>query len=167
LIGAWEFVPRLRKGRWLKFHRWFGLLYVAGIFISSTTGLLMAAHNPHGWVARAGFSTLALVWFTTTWLAYRTAVRRDIAAHRRWMIRSYGITLAVVTVRFLAKPRLGMSPEEWYPLMTWLCWVPNYVAAELYVRSTDFLGRIRVHRASLRKDASQGRVTTQSATAPA
>ena len=146
VIGIWEFVPRLRKGAWLKYHRWFGTAYVVGIFVSSTTGFLMALHNPHGWIARAGFATLAVFWFTTTYFAYTTARRRDIAAHRRWMIRSYGITLAVVSVRFLAKPRFGVDPEVWYPLMTWICWVPNYVVAELYVRSTDYLGRVRLGR---------------------
>jgi hypothetical protein len=31
---------------------------------------------------------------------------------------------------------------EWYPLKTWLCWVPNLILAELYVRVTDFKGRL-------------------------
>jgi len=142
LIGIWEFLPSLRRGSALRIHRWFGKVYVVAILVSSVTGLVLALHSTHGWIARAGFGTLAIVWFTTTWMAYSTVVGRDLKAHRRWMIRSYGITLAVVTVRLLAKPKFGIEPALWYPIMTWLCWVPNFALAEAYVRLTDFKGRI-------------------------
>jgi uncharacterized membrane protein len=151
LIGIWEFLPSLRKGYALNLHRWFGKIYVIGIFVSSSTGFVLALHNVHGWAARAGFATLAVTWFTTTWFAYTTVLARDLEAHRRWMIRSYGVTLAVVTVRLLAKPKLGIEPADWYPIMTWLCWVPNVAVAEIYVRLTDFKGRVSIGRGRARR----------------
>lgn len=151
LVGIWEFLPSLRKGYALRLHRWFGKVYVAGILVSSTTGFVLALHNPHGWAARAGFATLAVTWFTTTWMAYSTVVARDLVAHRRWMIRSYATTLAVVTVRLLAKPKFGIDAAAWYPVMTWLCWVPNFLVAEIYVRVTDFKGRVSIGRMPLRR----------------
>ena len=57
------------------------------------------------------------------------------------MIRSYGISLAVVTIRFLGTPE-GMTKAEWFPYLTWLCWVPNFLIAELYVRITNERGRL-------------------------
>ena len=94
-----------------------------------------------GYGARAGFMTLAVFWFMTTLLAYTTVRKFDFAAHRKWMLRSYAVTLATVTVRFIHEP-IGLSEEIWYPMMTWACWVPNLLIAELYIQITDNQGMI-------------------------
>lgn len=128
-----------------RLYRWLGTVYCVGIWISAVTGFLLATANEHGVVARAGFGMLGIVWFVTTFYAYRTARAKDFVAHRVWMIRSYAITLAVVTVRpmFLFGPPAGLEAEAWYQLATWLCWVPNLAVAEIYARSTDFSGRLK------------------------
>jgi uncharacterized membrane protein len=139
-LGPWGFLTEFQT-KYRVWHRRLGQVYVICIFISSATGFVLAQANRFGPIAVAGFSTLAVVWFGTTYVGYVTIRHGDLLGHRRWMIRSYAITLAVLSVRLLPMPG-GMTMAEWYPLKTWLCWVPNLILAELYVRVTDFKGRL-------------------------
>jgi len=57
-------------------------------------------------------------------------------AHRRWMVRSWALTLAAVTLR-LYLPLvmvLDLPFLPWYRAISFLAWVPNLVAAELWLR---------------------------------
>lgn len=51
------------------------------------------------------------------------------------MIRSYTLCLAAVTLRVYLPiaEAAGIPFESAYPAITWLCWVPNLVAAEWLV----------------------------------
>jgi uncharacterized membrane protein len=140
IFGPWLFLPRFRV-RHMKIHRVMGMCYVIGVLTSSIIGFLLGSINQYGVAAKFGFMTLAVFWFTTTALGYWTIRQSNWIAHRRWMIRSYGISLAVVTIRFLGTPE-GMTKAEWFPYLTWLCWVPNFLVAELYVRVTNERGRL-------------------------
>ena len=147
LLGLIAFSSRARRLS-LRVHRWIGTVYCIAIWISAITGGLLAAANGHGILAKLGFGCLAIAWFTTTYFAYVTARRKELIEHRRWMIRSYALTLAVVTVRplFLFGPPAGLEPETWYVMITWLCWVPNLVAGEIYARSTLYSGKLARRR---------------------
>ena len=145
LLGLFAFSTNAR--RWSPhLHRHLGTIYCICIWLSAVAGFLLAIANGHGFVAKAGFGSLALVWFMTTWQAYATARRKDFVTHRRWMIRSYAITLAVVSVRpmFLFGPPAGLDDATWYQIVTWLCWVPNLIVGEFYVRTTDYAGRLHL-----------------------
>jgi uncharacterized membrane protein len=142
LIGPWGFVRGVFRTRLRPLHRWMGLAYVYFIFVSAITGFALALVNPFGWFARAGFSLLAIVWFFTTWFAYQAARNKDFRTHREWMIRSFLVTMAVVTVRLLPTPE-GVALANWFPWLTWLCWVPNLIAAEIYIRISTFKGEYR------------------------
>ncbi|MEL7303533.1 MAG: DUF2306 domain-containing protein, partial [Pseudomonadota bacterium] len=126
LIGFFSFSTAARRMS-LKWHRWTGTAYCVCIWISAVTGLALATANTQGVLAQAGFSCLAIAWFTTTTMAYRTARAKQLIAHRQWMIRSFSLTLAVLAVRPIVHfaPGTGLPIEIWYPAMTWLCWVPN------------------------------------------
>ena len=67
------------------------------------------------------------------WLEPRA--RFGIAAHRRWMTRSYALTFATVTLR-LWLPRLAaIFPfETAYQTVSWLAWVPNLLIVEWAIR---------------------------------
>jgi len=70
------------------------------------------------------------------WLRVRS---RDYAAHREWMIRSYALCLAAVTLRVYLplSAMAGIPFSESYPAISWLCWVPNLIIAEWFlVRSS-------------------------------
>lgn len=135
LIGAVQFVGPLRR-RLPAIHRWSGRLYAVACLVGGAGGLMLAAGSTAGPIAGWGFGLLAVAWMTTTAMGWRTALSRDFAGHRRWMIRSWALTLAAVTLRLqmLAAPLLPMDGLESFRLIAWLCWVPNLVVADLYLR---------------------------------
>ena len=165
-IGLIAFSSRARRWSW-RVHRWIGTTYCMTIWISAITGGMLAAANEHGILAKMGFGTLAVVWFMTTYWAYTTARAKDFIAHRRWMIRSFAVTLAVVSVRpmFLFPPPFGLELETWYVMVTWLCWVPNLIAGEIYARVTMYSGRLELEK-DLKRRERQG-TAGQPATSPA
>ena len=52
------------------------------------------------------------------------------------MIRSFALTFAAVTLRLYipASQMAGIPFDTAYPVIAWLCWVPNLLVAELFVR---------------------------------
>ncbi len=125
--GPLQFWARLRSVA-PAVHRWIGRLYLcAGVLLGGISGLYMASHAYGGPVSRVGFGALAIAWLYTglrAWLAIRA---RDVPAHRRWMVRNYALTFAAVTLRLYVPAALasGMEFATAYPLIAWLCWLPN------------------------------------------
>jgi len=73
---------------------------------------------------------------TVTTLALKAALERRFAAHRAWMIRSFALTFAAVTLR-LYLPLLLVVPVPFltgYAAISFLCWVPNLMVAEAFLK---------------------------------
>jgi len=136
-LGAFQFMPRLRARR-PGLHRASGRLYGAAILVAGLGALGMAANANGGLLSSVGFALLAILWIGTTANAIRLAIARDIPAHRRWMIRSFALTFAAVTLRLELAVMVvsGMTYLEAIPILAWLCWVPNLLVAELILRRT-------------------------------
>jgi uncharacterized membrane protein len=136
-IGAFQLNAWLRV-RCIGAHRWLGRLYVAGVAIGGIAGFRLAMASSGGHVAQAGFALMAMCWVGCTFAAYRHVRAGDLPAHRRWMIRSYALTLAAVTLRiYLPVSQIAGIPFAMaYPAISWLCWVPNLLAAEALIRFT-------------------------------
>jgi uncharacterized membrane protein len=136
LVGPLQFRSQLRARR-PKLHRVLGRVYVTGCLVGGVTGLLLALGATTGLVSTAGFGSLALVWLFTTAKAWRLAVRRELAQHREWMIRSFALTFAAVTLRVYLPiaQTLPVEPEDAYRAISFLCWVPNLLVAEVYLRT--------------------------------
>lgn len=135
LLGSLQFLPVLRRGSRPP-HRWVGRVYVAGCLIGGLAGLVLAVGSHAGPIASAGFGALAVLWIATTSLGWRAAVQGRFDEHRRWMIRSWALTLAAVTLR-LYLPLvmiLDLPFPPWYRAISFACWVPNLIAAELWLR---------------------------------
>lgn len=136
-IGPLQFLPRLRSAR-PRLHRWLGRLYLGiGVLIGGLAGLLMAFHAFGGAVGRLGFGMLAVLWLYTGLRAFLAIRVRDVATHRRWMVRNFALTFAAVTLRMWlpASVASGVPFELAYPVIAWLCWVPNLAVAELLLGS--------------------------------
>ena len=137
LTGPFQFLPGIRKGRWLKAHRWLGRMYLLGILFGGLSGLYMAQLAYGGIVSRLGFSALAGAWLYTGYRAYRHIRKKEVEPHRRWMIRNYALAFAGVMLRvwvplFVAS---GIDFTAAYVVIAWLCWVPNLLLAEWMIRS--------------------------------
>jgi uncharacterized membrane protein len=136
-LGPVQFNRRV-LGRHRAFHRQLGTLYVACCLFVGVAGLYMSAYSFGGWVTHLGFGTLAVLLLATTLRAYAAARRRNIATHRRWVLRSYALVFAAVTLR-IELPLLATVFGDFLPgyqVVAWLCWVPNALWAEWYVRRT-------------------------------
>ena len=116
-------------------HRWLGRIYGVAILLSGVGGLILALRTDAGPIAASGFATLAVFWLGTTAYAVYLAMQRRIQEHRVWMIRSAALTLAAVTLRLYLPILASMFGfETGYPLVAWLCWVPNVLLAEYLIR---------------------------------
>ena len=131
LTGPCQFLPRLRS-RSLNLHRWLGRIYCGAVLAGWVASLPIAAHAQTGNVASAGFLSLGAFWIVTTAAAYFSIRAGRVQAHREWMIRSYALTAAAITLRsYLPLLLVNHVPlTTAYPLVAWLCWMPNLAFAE-------------------------------------
>lgn len=136
-LGAFQFMPRARSLA-PGLHRWSGRVYGAAILLGAVAALGMLATANGGLAAQTGFGLLAVAWIATTAVAVRFAVQRRFADHRRWMIRSYALTFAAVTLRLYlgAMMAAGMDYVDAIGFLAWVSWLPNLAAAEVLVRRT-------------------------------
>lgn len=134
LSGFSQFFPKLRQKR-LGLHRVLGKIYVVAVVFSGGAGLAIAFFATGGVIPAMGFALLALLWLFTTFKAYSSIKKRTIDAHQRWMIRSYALCFAAVTLRIYLPLFQGVLEMEFinaYRIIAWLCWVPNLIIAEFY-----------------------------------
>lgn len=118
-----------------------GRTYVVAVLIGGLGALRLAVVSQHGWVTHLGFGLLAILWLFSTTRAYIAIRSRDEARHKEWMIRSYSLTFAAVTLRIYIPLSLaaGIPDAQAYQAISWLCWVPNIVLAEWLVRRRQSL----------------------------
>ena len=135
LTGPWQFMPRVRA-RWPQVHRWLGRVYILACLVGGFAGLLLASGSTAGPIARSGFGLLALVWMGINAQGLRLALTGRYAEHRQWMIRSFSLTFAAVTLRVMlpAGQALGLPFLAVYQAAAWLSWLINLAGAELYIR---------------------------------
>jgi len=135
IIGPLQFLPRIITKRWIGLHRWLGRVYLLGILVGGVAGLYMATLAQGGFPARLGFVILAVLWLTGGAIAYWRMLHRDIQSHRQWMVRTYALTFAAVTLRLWLTlfQVLGIPLAEGYVAVAWLSWVPNLIVAEAIV----------------------------------
>ena len=134
VIMPFQFNATLRGSR-PRLHRTLGRIYVIACVIAGVCGLWLAIGTQAGLVAMFGFGLLALIWIYATVQAYVTARARNIAQHKRWMIRSGALTFAAVTLRLYLGVGVvtGGEFEAIYALVAWACWVPNLIIAEWWL----------------------------------
>jgi hypothetical protein len=135
LVSPLQLIPALRRGR-PRLHRWLGRIYVVGCTVGGLAGLPLAFGSAAGPIATMGFGGLAVAWLATTLVGWRAGTQKQVAEHRRWMVRSFSLTYAAVTLRiYLAiLPALPIAFVSGYRVVSFLCWVPNLVLAELLLR---------------------------------
>ena len=122
----------------MSWHRFLGKTYLAAVLCSGAAALYIAMFANGGIVSVVGFGGLAMAWLFTTAQAYIAIRKKEIDSHQYWMIRSYALCFAAVTLRiWLPLFQLGLHMDfmEAYRIIAWLCWVPNLIVAEIIVRN--------------------------------
>lgn len=134
-LMPFQHLPKMRLNH-IRLHRTLGRLYVVSVTLSGLGGIGLAGTTNAGNVAALGFGLLGVAWVGTTIMAVKLAIQKRISEHRVWMIRSSALTFAAVTLRlyiplFMAA---GAPFEPAYVAISWLCWVPNLLIVEFYLR---------------------------------
>ena len=127
LLGAIQFLPKFQISRMPVSHRWVGRAYGIAVLFAGISGFWVALDAKGGVVATSGFALLAGIWVFVTAMGINYARQRLFTEHRRWMLRSFALTLAGVTLRLqlLLFSVAGLSYTEASVYLAWSCWVPN------------------------------------------
>ncbi len=131
IIGPFQFLKKLRTGRYSKIHRWFGRLYLLSVLIGGLGGSYLGTIAYGGPMARLGFMTIAAIWLVSGFMAYINIRNKKIEPHRKWMIVNYAITFAGVTLRLwqIVFGTIGLDFLTSYNIVAWLSWAPNLLIA--------------------------------------
>jgi hypothetical protein len=134
LTVPFQFLPAIRRRRAV--HRWVGRTYAAAVVIGGAAGLALSLGTTAGPIAGVGFGLLAVTWLYVTGQGWLTARARRFDEHRRWMIRSFALTFAAVTLRIYMPAAMlaHLDAAQAYRAIAWLAWVANLMVAELYLR---------------------------------
>ena len=129
-----------------RLHRVFGYIYVTDVLlITGPAGLLMGFYANGGITSRIAFVSLALLWIFFTAMALLKARQKNFKAHRRFMIRSYALTLSAITLRawkYAITNSIELPPMDVYRVVAWLGWVGNLLVAEYIIRRAGILKKI-------------------------
>jgi len=140
VVGAFQFLPALRRGR-RSWHKMAGRVLLPAGFILALSGLWMASFSalpvgdgPALRVIRLAFGTYMVVSLA---LAVRAIVRRKFTIHGAWMTRAYALAVAAGTQAIFLIPvsmLLGSTHELGRAVAMGAAWLVNLGVAELVIR---------------------------------
>lgn len=120
-----------------RLHEMLGEIYVISVGLSAAGAALLVPHALGGAVGVAGFLVLTVFWANSTGLGALNTLCGNRIEHRAWMIRSYALTVAGVSLRLqspILTGLLDLSFDAVYAITAWSSWVPNLIVAEALVR---------------------------------
>ena len=136
LAGPFQFRADLRD-RFRRAHRVLGRVYVAAAVGIGMSGLYMSFYSFGGPITHVGFGLLGALTLATTGTAFVRIRAGDVESHREWMLRSFALIFAAVTLR-IELPLLIMAHRgeftPAYQWVAWVSWVPNLLWAEWWIR---------------------------------
>jgi uncharacterized membrane protein len=136
IIGPFQFSKAFRN-KFTTTHRWLGRIYLTAILIGSISSTYLAWTSAYrinfSWAF--GLQCLAFAWIATASMAYVSVMRRRIMQHKEWMIRSYVVTFAFVSFRWLNELTIvkNLMPEfvERGPTVIWFSWTIPLLITEI------------------------------------
>lgn len=167
LLAPLQFSDRLRQ-RFAGLHRILGRLYVVGAFILAPLGAYIQYLQERQGAPRS-FTVLgvidAVMLMGTTLVALAFAIKRKIAQHRQWMIRSYAVALVFLEVRFI----LGVTGWEQLGVeivqaVIWSCMALSLLIADVINNWQELRGALK---SPVKSPAPAKRKTLEGAAEPA
>lgn len=119
-----------------KIHIWSGRVYVMVVLlIGAPTGLYMSFFAKGSYRERLLFMFMAAYWFYTTLQGFTTILKKNVLAHKVWMIRSYSMAMTAVTFRvyYILLYFFGMDLLHNYEVSLWISVLGNMLMAELVI----------------------------------
>src|SRR5262245_30909825 len=137
-LGPFQFSDRLRA-KYAKYHRIAGRLYVGGVMIAAPLGAhIQIIQGPPLFNAAAVVD--AILWMTTTAIAFFFALRGNFQQHKQWMTRSFAVALVFLEVRVITYfiPSLGQSVEGVMGVV-WTCLAFAVLAGDIVLQIEEML----------------------------
>jgi len=137
LLTGWsQFIKPWRRSH-LSIHRFIGYINVISVLIGSIMGFIISFFSNGGTITALGFGLLGVLWFRSNLNAFLNIKQGKIKEHEKWMMRTYALTFSAATFRvynpiFLANGFDYVLVEQ---INSWICWVPNAIVIELFIRS--------------------------------
>ena len=146
LLGAvLQLSARFRR-RHLTLHRRMGRVLLGCGAFSVFLALFIALSHPFGGWSEASATVLFGLWFLICLaLAFAAVRRRDIAQHRRWMIRAFAVATGIATIRLWVGAFIGLHHSvtaeppngpvaDTFGLAFWLGLTTNVAIGEWWLR---------------------------------
>ncbi|WP_448003477.1 DUF2306 domain-containing protein [Agromyces bauzanensis] len=137
VLGAFQFVPPLRRRRW---HRIAGRVLLPAGLVAALSGLWMSLFYELPTMDGAALLVLRLVFGTamaaSLIMAFVAIRRGDVRTHSAWMTRAYAIGLGAGTQVFTHLPwvlLLGAPDEATRAVLMGAGWMINLAVAELVI----------------------------------
>ena len=134
LLGPLQFIGAVRR-RAPFVHKTIGYSYVVCV-ATGVAGAAMLAQTPTGASANVfAFNMLAIIWALSTAMAVVNARNKRWREHQMWMIRSFALTFAAVSLRagMPVLGWLGFAPSDFYTIAAWASWTINLIVAEWFI----------------------------------
>lgn len=135
-IGAYQLTARSRRSPAM--HKRLGRIYGISIFVNVLVVPYLALYATGGAPSTVAFLVLDAFWLGTTAMGVRFILMKDVARHRRWMLRSYAVTLVFVTFRIVlgVLSLMTEAPRSLtFPLAVYAAVALNLVFAEYYLKN--------------------------------
>ena len=136
LLSGWsQFSAKLRRTR-IDLHRRLGMIYLIAVLFSGTAGVYIGFFATGGIIPSTGFISLGILWLFSTGMAFYAVSNKQLIRHQKWMIVSFALCFAAVTLRLWLPLLISIFGEfiPAYRIVAWLCWVPNLFIAIFLVR---------------------------------
>jgi uncharacterized membrane protein YozB (DUF420 family) len=121
-----------------KLHKIAGKIYVYNILlINFPAGMIMAVYANGLLPSKIAFVILDCLWFLFTLKAVMAIKKKDVATHKKYMIRSYALTFSAITLRvwkIILLNSFHIEPLTLYMIDAWMGFVPNLLLAEWIIR---------------------------------
>ena len=150
VLAPLQFAGSLRR-RFGSLHRWCGRLLLVSGSISAVTGLWFGIFVPIGGIAESTIIALVSILFLVAIVRAFCAIRRsDVVSHREWMLRAFGVMMAVPVTRVMgavldvALAPTGISSASLFVIDLWITWALVIGMTEWWIRHTRSAGRAAV-----------------------
>lgn len=146
LMGVFQLWTGLNSSA-MRAHPWTGRLYLAGVVTGAVGAISLAFSSVlFGLPWDVALVSLALAWLAITGTAFLCIRRRNLTAHKQWMMRSYILTFAFVTFRIFTdylpyEAWWGITPEDMSNAMIWPVWVLPLLAYEISLQYRNLAAR--------------------------
>jgi uncharacterized membrane protein len=151
VLGPLQFNASVRT-TYPRLHRISGRFFLVCSLVIGSTALVMSFVMPAiGGVNQAAATGLFSIYFLfALGKAFWHIRRRQVAAHREWMVRAFSTGLAVATIRpivglfYATSARSGLTPYEFFGTAFWLGFVLHLMAAESWINLTRVAHRTAI-----------------------